>query len=199
MKKNLCNLLIVLSVIFLGSQYAAAAATEWKLDPIHSNFYFDVDHTYATVRGYFKDFSGTFHFDADNLKESKMVFKIKTKSINTNERKRNNHLRTDEFFDVKKYPLITFVSKNIQHAGGDKYLVEGDLTIKDVTKAITLYLTYFGKKTNPLQPKETVAGFEAGLKINRFDYHVGPGKYYDMGVLGKDVNILITLEVLRSN
>lgn len=199
MKKSIHILLIVFSFLVYTGQQAHSAATEWKFDPIHSNFYFDIDHTYATVRGFFEDYSGTFLFDPDNLKESKIVFKIKTKSINTNERKRDNHLRTEEFFDVKKYPLMTFESKKIKKAGGNKYLVDGDLTIKDVTKPIALYLTYSGMKENPLQPKETVAGFESRLTINRFDYHVGPGKYYKMGVVGKDVVILVSLEMVRKD
>jgi polyisoprenoid-binding protein YceI len=190
---------IVFSLLFFTGQQVQAAATEWNFDPIHSNFYFDVNHTYAAVRGFFENFSGTFLFDPDNLQESKMVFKIETKSINTNERKRDNHLRTEEFFDVKNYPGMTFTSKKITKAGGNKYLVDGDLTIKDVTRPITLYLTYFGMKENPLQPKETVAGFESRLTIDRLEYHVGTGKYYKMGVVGKDVVILLTLEMVRKD
>lgn len=199
MKKNSAVWFLVFSFLFLSGRPVQSAVTEWRLDPIHSNFYFDVNHTYATVRGFFEDYSGSFLFDPDNLEESKMVFKIETKSINTNERKRDNHLRTAEFFDVKKYPLMTFESKKITKAGGNKFLVDGDLTIKDVTRPITLYLTYYGMKKNPLQPKETIAGFESRLTIDRLDYHVGTGKYYEMGVVGKDVAILVTLEMVRND
>ena len=110
-------------LIFTGQQ-AHSAATEWKFDTIHSNFYFDIDHTYATVRGFFEDYSGTFRFDPNNLKESKIIFKINTKSINTNERKRDNHLRNEEFFDVKKYPLPS--EKEGQKSGIKRFLIVSD-------------------------------------------------------------------------
>ena len=199
MKKSIYMLLIVFSLLVFTGQQAHSAATEWKFDTIHSNFYFDIDHTYATVRGFFEDYSGTFHFDPDNPKGSKIVFKIETKSINTNERKRDNHLRNEDFFDVKNYPLITFESKKITKTGGNKYLVDGDLTIKDVTKPITLFLTYFGMKENPVRPGETIAGFETGLTIDRLEYKVGNGKFYKMGVVGKDVVILVSLEMVRQD
>lgn len=197
MKKSIKLFFILFSFIFLTGQNVQGEPTKWKIDPIHTNFYFAVDHTYAIVRGYFEDIAGTFLFDEKNLKESKIAFQIKAKSINTNERKRNNHLRTDEFLDVKKYPLIRFESKSIKHDKGNQYLVEGDLTIKDVTKTLTIPLTYLGMKQNPLEPKEMVAGFESHLTLNRLDYHVGTGKYYEMGVVGKDVDILVTIEVGR--
>jgi polyisoprenoid-binding protein YceI len=197
MKKSIQLVFVFFSFILFTGQQTQAAATVWKIDPIHSNFYFEIDHTYAVVRGYFKKFSGTFLFDENNLQESKIVFKIKAKSINTNERKRNSHLRTDEFLDVRKYPQIMFESKRIKHIGGNQYLVEGDLTIKDVTKTISFPLTFFGMKQNPLEPKEILAGFAARLTINRMNYHVGTGKFYEMGVVGKDVDILVTLEVNR--
>ncbi len=197
MKKSIHILFSVLSLLFFSTLQVQAAATEWSFDKKHSNFYFDIEHTYSTVRGFFEDYSGTFHFDSGNLKESKIVFKIETKSINTNERKRDSHLRNEDFFDVKKYPLITFESKKITKAGGNKYLVDGNLTIKDVTKPITLFLTYFGMKENPLRPGETIAGFESRLTIDRLEYNVGNGKFYKMGVVGKDVVILVTLEMVR--
>jgi polyisoprenoid-binding protein YceI len=197
MKKNLSILIIVISFIVLGGQESPAAAPEWEFDTAHSRFYFDIDHIYAKVRGYFEDFSGTFQFVPDNLKESKINIEIKAESINTNIRKRDNHLRTDDFFSVKKYPLITFKSRSITHKEGNQYLVEGDLTIKDVTKTLVLPLTYFGTRDNPLKEGEIVSGFETRFTINRLDYHVGSGKFSQMGVAGKDVDITVSLEMLR--
>ncbi|TNF55789.1 polyisoprenoid-binding protein [bacterium] len=197
MKKSLSILVVVISLILMGGNQIHAGAPEWKFDPAHSRFYFTIDHIYAKVIGYFEDFSGTFYFDPDNLEESKINIEIKAKSINTNIRKRDNHLRSDDFFGVKKYPLITFVSKRISHKEGNQYDVEGDLTIKDVTKSLVLPLTYFGTRDNPLQKGEVVAGFEARFNINRLDYHVGSGKFHQMGVAGKDVDITVSLEMLR--
>lgn len=195
MKKGL--LLLLISYSFLCGQYVQAAAIAWKIDTVHSNIYFEIDHIYAAVRGSFDDFSGTFVFDKENLQESKIGFKINAGSINTNERKRNNHLRTDEFFDVQKYPQISFESNLITHTGGNRYLVEGDLTIKNATKTILFPLTLLGMKQHPLEQKKMLAGFESRLTINRLDYHVGTGKFYAMGIVGRDVDILVTLEVTR--
>ena len=122
---------------------------------------------------------------------------VKVKSINTNIRKRDDHLRSDEFFAVKEYPTMTFKTEKIRQVDGNRFEVEGKLTVKDITKKIVVPLTYFGMKENPLKPKQLVAGFEAKFTIDRLQYDVGPGKYYEMGVIGKDADVTITLEVLR--
>jgi polyisoprenoid-binding protein YceI len=80
---------------------------------------------------------------------------------------------------------------------GNRFELEGKLTVKDVTKKVVVPFTYYGMKENPLKPKQLVAGFEAKFTIDRLQYHVGPGKYYEMGVIGKDVDVTISLEVLR--
>ena len=103
MKKLIFIPALVFLIIFTGAQSAPAAAQEWDFDTAHSRFYFTVDHIFSKVIGLFEDYSGTFHFDADNLKESMIDIQIKAKSLNTNIRKRDNHLRTDDFFAVSKY------------------------------------------------------------------------------------------------
>jgi polyisoprenoid-binding protein YceI len=188
-------LLIPLCLFILGQ--TQAVAQEWKVDPIHSGILFEVKHIYSTVRGHFSDFTGDVFFDPDNLEKSKFDFSVKIDSINTNNGKRDNHLRSDDFFAGNKYPVMTFKSSRVTHAGGNKYILEGKLTIKDVTKDITLEFTYWGQKENPFKKKEMLAGFDALLKIDRLDYHVGAGKFYSMGVVGKNIDILITLEVVR--
>jgi polyisoprenoid-binding protein YceI len=197
MKKNLCIPAIIFVLLISGVQYAGAAAGEWKFDTAHSRFYFTIDHIFAKIIGFFEDFSGTFDFDPNNLAESRIEIDIKAKSLNTNIRKRDNHLRSDDFFAVSKFPLITFRSKRIMHKGGDLYEVTGDFTIKDVTQEVVLDMKYFGAKDNPLKEGEIVAGFETGISIDRLAYHVGSGKYYNMGVAGKDVALLVSLEMLR--
>lgn len=187
----------VFSLFIASSQIVHAAAPTWRFDPVHSSFNFGVQHVYSTVWGYFEDFSGPFRFDAENLAESKIDIVVKTKSIKTNSRKRDNHLRSDDFFDVRKYPEMTFTSNSINHVDGNLYQVAGKLTIKDVSKDIILPLTFHGIKQNPLNPKELVVGFDSQLTINRLDYNVGSGKYYDMGVVGDEVKIYISLEMLR--
>lgn len=195
--KKIIYVPIIIILVITGLKYASASEKEWKFDTAHSRFYFTVDHIFAKVIGFFEEYSGTFEFDPDNLAESRIDIEIEAKSINTNIRKRDNHLRSDDFFAVSDYPLITFRSTGITHKGGDLYEVTGDFTIKDVTQEVVLDMKYFGTKDNPLKEGEIVSGFETRFTIDRLTYHVGSGKFYTMGVAGKDVSLLVSLELLR--
>jgi polyisoprenoid-binding protein YceI len=183
-------------LLFIGTN-SMAAAPQWKIDPPHSNIYFRIHHIYATIEGRFTDFDGVIEFNPANLKESRFDFKVRVDSIDTQERKRDEHLRTSEFFDADKYPEMTFKSKSITHKVGDQYEVDGVLTIKDVRRDVKIPFTYFGSRQNPLNPKLTVAGFEAHMDIDRLAYHVGTGKFYTMGAVGKEVKVLISVEATR--
>jgi polyisoprenoid-binding protein YceI len=159
-----------------------------KIDKAHSNIYFDVRHTYVTVRGKFNDFSGALQFDPDNLALSSVSFQVNT-----------NHLRSEEFFAVNKYPAMTFQSIGVKQKEGNQYTLEGNLTIKGKTNKVAIPFTYFGTRDNPLKKGQMVAGFETRFSIDRLEYNVGPGKFFEMGVIGRNVDILITLEVLKNN
>jgi polyisoprenoid-binding protein YceI len=172
-------------------------AQQWNLDPAHTNFYFEVKHTYAAVRGQFTKFSGDVYFDPANPGKSKFDFVVKVDSIDTKIGKRDTHLRSPDFFDAKRFPEMVFKSSKVTKVGGNRYIVDGKLTIKDVTKDLVLEFDYSGQKDNPLKPGELVAGLDALLTIDRLAYNVGDGKFYKMGVVGKDVDILVTLELLR--
>jgi polyisoprenoid-binding protein YceI len=188
-------LFFLLFIIVMGP--FQAIAQEWKLDPVHTNFYFEVKHTYAAVRGQFADFTGDVYFDPDNLAKSRFDFMIKVNSVDTKVGKRDTHLRSPDFFDAGKYPVMTFKSSKVSHAGDNKYIVEGVLTIKDVSKNLSLEFIYYGQKENPLKQGETVMGLDSRLTLDRLEYNVGDGKFYKMGVVGKDVDVFITLEMLR--
>ena len=192
MKKILMMLLLLLVLAPLQ-----AVAQQWNIDPVHTNFYFDVKHTYATVRGQFMDFTGDVNFDPNNPGKGKFDFVIKVDSVDTRIGKRDTHLRSPDFFDAAKYPVMTFKSSKVSQAGENNYIVEGTLTIKDVSKDLALEFAYHGQKENPLKKGEIVAGLDAKLTIDRLAYRVGDGKFYKMGVVGKDVDILFTLELLR--
>lgn len=189
--------LIFVLLFFLLLSPLQAFAQAWKLDTTHSNFFFEIQHTYATVRGQFNEFTGNIAFNPNEPGQSRFDFSIKVDSINTNVKKRDEHLLTADFFDAAKYPLITFKSTDVTHSDGDEYLVKGKLTIKDVTKNVTLLFIYHGQKENPLNPAEIVRGLDSRLVLDRLVYHVGDGKFYKMGAVGKEVNILVTLELLR--
>jgi polyisoprenoid-binding protein YceI len=190
------RILFLLMLLFIMVPLQAAAQ-QWQLDTVHTNFFFDVKHTYATVRGQFMDFSGDVYFDPDNPEKSRFDFVIKVKSLDTKVGKRDTHLRSPDFFDAAKYPEITFKSSRVSHAGDNKYIVEGILTIKDVSRDLALEFVYHGQKENPLKAGEIVAGLDTMLTIDRLQYHVGDGKFYKMGIVGKDIDILLTLELLR--
>ena len=192
MKKTL--LLFVLLLIFMPFQ---AAAQNWQIDTVHTNFYFEVKHTYAVVRGQFMDFSGDISFDPENPGESRFDFVIQTDSVDTKVGKRDTHLRSPDFFDATNYPTMTFKSTKVNKLAQDKFMVEGQLTIKDVTRDIALEFIYHGQKENPLNKKQIVAGLDTSLVLDRLEYHVGDGKFYKMGVVGKEVSILLTIELLR--
>lgn len=188
-------LLIVLFLLLLGQ--TQAMAKEWKADPIHTGILFEIKHIYSTVRGHFSDFEADVIFDPEDLEKSRFDFVVKVDSINTNNGKRDNHLRSNDFFAARKYPVMTFKSSRVSHVDGNRYLLDGKLTIKDVTRDISVEFVYWGQKENPLKKNQMVAGFDTSLKINRLEYHVGDGKFYKMGVVGREVDILITLELIR--
>ena len=174
-----------------------AQAEKWQVDKDHSNIYFEIRHTYAMVRGQFNDFTGNVNFNPESPETSSVEFEVKTASVDTEIIKRDEHLRTADFFDAAKYPVMTFKSESIKPVSGDKYEMKGDLTVKDVTKSVTLPFTYFGMRENPIEPGTQVAGFETEFTINRLEYHVGTGKFFETGVVGDKVNVLVTLELLK--
>jgi len=197
------NKIIKTSTLFLVFLLLAgttqAAGHRWQIDPAHSGIYFGVKHIYSTTNGFFEDFEGTVHFDPKDLEKSNFDFTVKVKSINTHNRKRDGHLRSDDFFSVGKYPDMTFKSTRIVHKEGNRYVVEGRLAVKDVVKNVGIPFVFFGSRAHPFNPKETVAGFEARFTIDRLAYHVGSGKFLKMGVVGRTVDIVILMEVTRSN
>lgn len=195
--KPLINYFFVILFVLAFTAQAHAAAPKWEIDPAHAGVYFSIDHIYSTTRGYFEDFKGTVMFSPEDLANSRFDFEVAVKSINTGNSKRDGHLNSGDFFDSKKYPTMSFKSSAVKHVRGNQYVVDGTMTVKDVSKAVSVPFTLLGVKTHPFDDKKEVAGFDARLTIDRLAYHVGGGKFYDMGVVGKDVDVLITLEVTR--
>jgi polyisoprenoid-binding protein YceI len=196
MKTLLKRIALILFVLLFYAQ-AHAAAPQWELDPAHSGIYFGVNHIYSTTRGYFEDFKGMVMFSPDDLAGSRFDFEVDVKSINTGNSKRDGHLNSADFFDSGKYPKMTFNSTAVKHVKGNQYVVEGKMTVKDVSKDVSVPFTFLGATTHPFDKKSEVAGFEAKMTIDRLAYHVGGGKYYKMGVVGKAVEVLITMEATR--
>jgi len=196
MKRTIQHIFLILLLIGVSS-IAYADAPKWKIDPAHAGIYFSIDHIFSKAKGHFEDFDAEIYFDPNNLEQSRASFTVKVSSIDTNNTKRDGHLRSDDFFNAKKYPEMRFESSAVTHLGGNLYMVEGTMTVKDVSRKVKLPFTFLGTKPNPFNPKQEIAGFELSMTIDRFDYNVGTGKYFDLGVVGKYVEVLITLEVTR--
>ena len=190
--------LVGLSILFVffAAQSAHSAARSWDVDKAHSNIYFSIEHIFSKVHGHFNDFTLEVNFDPQNLQESRFAFEIKVDSIDTNIGKRDKHLLSADFFDAGKYPLISFASEKITDAGNGVYEVAGKLTIKDQIYDLTLPLSLTGVKDHPSQKGKEVAGFNGEITLDRLAYKVGNGKFFDGGIIGKDVDVLVTLEVL---
>ncbi|KAF0233848.1 MAG: hypothetical protein FD177_1260 [Desulfovibrionaceae bacterium] len=187
-----------------GAGIAAAAsdargepAPAWAFDPPHCSVLFFVKHILAQVPGRFDSYSGTVRFDPANLGGSSIDVSVDMASVDTGVAKRDEHLKSPDFFDAAKYPGMRFVSQRITSKGGNEYVAEGDLTIKDVTKRIQLPFTSLGTRPSPMEQGKQLAGFEAHFSINMLEYHVSDGKFQKMGVLGDTVDIVINLEMLR--
>lgn len=174
-----------------------AVNRSWQIDQGHTGFYFTVDHIFSKVRGHFGEFTGKVNFDPANLEESSMQFVIQTKSIDTNLPKRDKHLQSEDFFDAANYPEMTFTSESITLVEGSTYAVKGTFTVKGKSYDLTLPLVFTGVRDHPMQKDSEVAGFNGSLILDRLVYKVGDGKFFDYGVVGKDVDVLITLEMLH--
>ncbi len=184
-------------LILLMATTAYAAPTSWKIDTAHSGIYFDAKHIFATIRGHFDDYTATLTIDPDDITQSSCQWTVQAKSITTFNRKRDTHLRSEEFFDTGDYPTLTFQSTKIMATGGNRYTIEGDLTIRGITKKISAPLIFHGITPNPFKKREQVSGFTTQFTINRLDFKVGNGKFYTMGVMDKEVDVTISLEALK--
>ena len=173
---------------------ASVNATEYGLDKAHSHIGFSVKHLLTMVPGEFKDFDGSFSFDEKKPGNGKVTVTIQAASIDTNNEMRNKHLKTPDFFDVEKYPTLTFVSKKVEAAGDKNYKVTGDLTIHGVTKPVVLDVEYMG--TDSMMGMDTI-GFSATTKIDRRDFglSMGQDKLSTAGnmMVGNDVKITLDI------
>ncbi len=199
MKKYLSLILVLLGTVTLFVPSGKAEVKVWQLDKAHSNFYFSVDHIFSKVNGHFNDFTTEVKFDPANLAESSFSFKIEIASVDTNIAKRDKHLQSEDFFNTGKHPFMTFESVGVTDAGNNVYEVKGKFMVKGKAYDLTLPLTLAGVKTHPAVKGKNVAGFNGHLSIDRLAYGIGNGKFYDMGVVGKDVDIFISLELLSGN
>ena len=172
----------------------ATALKTYAIDAAHSEATFQVRHLITKVRGRFPEFEGAITFAPDAAASSSVVFTIQTTSIDTNQAQRDEHLRAADFFDVAKFPLLTFTSMAVTARGDQQFDVIGELTIRDVTKTITLPVTYLGAAKDPWG-KDKVA-FEAEITLNRKDYGLNWNAALETGgfLVGDDVKVSLSIQ-----
>lgn len=172
--------------------------TEWTFDKSHSNVMFTVDHlVISEVTGYFKSFDGKIVSNEDDFTSGTIDFTVDVKSINTENENRDNHLRSEDFFYAEKYPQMIFKGKELKKVGDKKYKLKGDLTIRGVTKPITLDVEHKGVTKDGYG--KTKAGFKITGEVNRFDYGLKWNNLTEMGgaVVGKDVKITVNAQLAK--
>lgn len=177
-----------LAGLLLVPALAAAAVDKYKLDPAHTEVGFTVRHFVSKVAGRFNQFDGDVAIDPKDHTTLTFSAKIQTASIDTNNERRDGHLRSGDFFDAEKHPEISFQSKKVEK-NGDKLKVTGDLTMRGVTKEITLDVAVLGFAGNK-------AGFEATGTLNRKDWGVLWNKTLDQGgtMLSDEVDLVVRVE-----
>lgn len=174
-----------------------ATATKWAVDPMHSEVQFKVKHlVISTVSGFFKSFEGSIETESEDFDNAKAEFSLDVNSIDTTQPQRDEHLKSAEFFDAEKYPKITFKSTSFTK-NGDDYDLKGDLTIKDITKPVTLAVEYGGSAGDFYG--NTKAGFEITGKINRKDFGLTWDGVTDAGsiVVGEDIKLTINAQFTK--
>ncbi|GEO11397.1 YceI family protein [Segetibacter aerophilus] len=173
-------------------------AGKWVIDKSHSNVKFSVTHLVVSeVEGNFKMFDGNMENAKNDFSDAKINFTVDVNSINTENEMRDKHLKSDDFFNAEKFPAMKFQSTSFTPAGGNKYKLAGNLTIRDVTKPVVFDVTFGGTALNM---GKTKAGFKAKTTINRFDYNLKWDKATEAGglVVSKDVELVVNVEMNKA-
>jgi polyisoprenoid-binding protein YceI len=185
----------VLATLVLASGLAATpvrAADDYGIDPVHSSVYFKISHIgLCHVFGRFNEFSGSFTIDPDDASKSSFTLSIKPESVDTNNKKRDEHLRTPDFFDVKQFPTLEFKSTGVKAIDGG-YDVTGDLTMHGTTKQITFSLKGGAKAEFPKGKYRT--GYSTDLTLKRSDF----GMDKMLQALGDEVKVAISFEGVKN-
>ena len=193
------RIIVSISTIIALALPAFAFASTWTIDPDHSNVGFKVKHLMVSnVKGSFEKHAGTVEINDKDITKSKVEVSIDTNSINTNVQKRDEHLRSADFFDVAKYPAMTFVSKKVAKAGKGRLKVTGDLTLHGVTKQVVLDVEPLSRESK--DPWGNIRrGTTATTKIDRKDFGLTWNKGLETGgvLVGDEVTITLEIEMIR--
>ena len=175
----------------------ATTTRTFTIDKAHSEAVFQVRHLITKVRGRFSEFEGRIDFDEERPDNSAVTVTINTASIDTNEPDRDTHLRSADFFDVATYPAITFKSERVRKTGANTFEVVGPLTIRNVSREITLPVTFLGVARDPWGKSR--AGFETEITINRKDYGLNWNAALETGgfLVGDEVRISLSIQAVE--
>lgn len=178
---------------------ATATTTLWNIDPTHSEVQFKVKHlVISTVTGSFGSFEGTIEADGNNFEEASAHFEADIASISTNNEDRDEHLKSEDFFDAEHYPKLTFDSTSFEKVGDSKYKLTGDLTIRDTTQPVTLDVTHGGTVEDAYG--NTKAGFEISGVIDRKEFGLTWSAVTEAGnvVVGDEVKLALNVQLIQS-
>src|SRR5690625_594979 len=176
-----------------------ATKTLWEIDPTHSEVQFKVKHlVISTVTGSFHSYNGTIETDGDNFENAKATFTADIDSISTKNEDRDQHLKSDDFFNAKEYPQLKFESTNFKKVGDQSYKVTGDITIRDVTKEIELDVVHGGTVGDPYG--QTKAGFEVTGSINRKEFNLTWNAVTEAGnvVVGDKIKLQLNVQFIKN-
>ena len=185
-------------MVALALSSAAFAQTNWKLDNAHSSVKFSVEHLMVSeTDGNFKGFDGTLSSKNADFSDAEISFTVDVKTINTDNEMRDKHLQGDDFFNSEKFPQMKFKGTSFKKVSGNKYLLEGDLTIRDLTKKVKFDVVYRGMQKDPYG--NTKAGFKATGSIKRLEYGLKWNVMTEAAaVVADEVNIVINLEYAQA-
>lgn len=192
MKRIYTLAIVALAVL---ANLSTSAQTKWTVDKGHSNVKFAVTHMVVSeMEGTFKVFDGTLEHNKPDFSDAKVNFSIDVASVNTDNERRDGHLKSDDFFNAEKFPKMTFASTSVKVLGNNKYEMAGNLTIRDITKPVVFQVSHGGVLTTSRGAK---AGFKATTTINRFDYNLKWDRATETGglVVSKDVVITVNVEM----
>jgi polyisoprenoid-binding protein YceI len=172
--------------------------TKWAIDPTHSKVSFKVKHLMiSNVLGSFREFEGAATTEGDDFSTAQISFSLNAASVDTEMADRDAHLKSADFFDAEKFPKLTFAGKGLKDLGDDMYELTGDLTIKDVTKQVTLSAEFGGIGTDPWG--NVKAGFSVSGKINRKDFGLNWNAALEAGgvLVGEEVKLSADIELTK--
>jgi polyisoprenoid-binding protein YceI len=190
--KKLSILIALFSITLMSAQ------SKWNIDASHSSIRFAVDHmVISEVEGIFSTYEGSIITTKSDFSDAKINFTVDVNSVNTDNAKRDEHLRGADFFETEKYPKMTFVSTSVQKTGENKYNLKGKLTLHGITKEITLTMTYGGTTKDPWG--NTKAGLKVTGVINRTDFGLKYNSVLEAGslMIGEEVTITAKVELAK--